>query len=104
MKNKGTMIGRWYVSVYAKDQNTYVAVYDTNYTSDLWVSDLNPKGYQPTGGSYYLETFITHEGALSLWGEVEDWTMTSAEVYNAQAFAYLAQSQWSNAKHTFFKK
>ena len=100
MENAGKVVGRWYVSVYQdKDNKTLVSIYDTNYTSKYWLKDLNPEGYQPVS-TYYYTTFAGHNGELCLDGQVEDWTMSSAEVYVAQVFAYVAQSTWSNAVYT----
>lgn len=101
MENAGKVVGRWYVSVYQDEDNkTCVKIYDTNYTGDIWVKELNPQGYQPVS-TYYYKTFVGHNGELCLDGQVEAWTMSAEEVYNAQLFAYDTQVAWRNAIYSF---
>lgn len=76
------VIGRWFILV----KDNAVKIYDTNYTSTIWETEYNQKGYQPTPASYNVDTFMQHDGKLKLWAEVEEWTMSAEEVMNAQAF------------------
>jgi hypothetical protein len=83
------VIGRWYVVVvgYGVGKHTKVVkIYDTKYVSKHWKSITNPEGYQPIGATYYVSSFMSHQGLLQLNGDVKEWTMTEQEVVDAQAF------------------
>ena len=91
MKQSSTIISGWYIKVYEDGDNKKIFIANSDVSSKLWVTDLNPEGYQRVA-TIDLNDFATHEGYLiiphshSMCGG--DWYMPSRVVFDAQGFIH----------------
>lgn len=84
---KNTKVGRWYLAITPSNwdkEKTSVTICDTDYTSEYWVKDYNPQGYQIVA-TYYTSTFVEHDyHKLVMQGDCPSWTIEGQDLVDAQ--------------------